>query len=299
MKIRALAALCALLSGSLAAQTAPAAMVSAEWLRAHLADRNLVLLHVGTRPGYDSVHIPGARYFTFGDFAADSSGGRVLELPAPQRLDSVLEVRGVADDSRIVVYAADGWFTPTARAYLTLVWAGLEGRASLLDGGLPAWRAAGGRVTADTVPVPTRGRLTLTPRSDIVVSADWVAARLDRPDVAVIDARNERFYVGNYPPNPRGDGDPRPGHIRGAFSLPFTSMSDSAGRYTRVERLRELFGAAGAAPGDTVVVYCHIGQQASAVWLGARLAGYQARLYDGSFTEWSRLTGAQYPVVRQ
>lgn len=279
--------LCAV--STVAAQNAPPRTVSAEWLRAHAADRDLVLLHVGPPTGYAAAHIPGARHFTFTDFAADSAG-RVLELPDPARLGSALEVRGIGDGTRVVIYMADEWLTPAARAYLTLVWAGLEDRVSLLDGGLAAWRAAGGRVTADTAPIPPRARLTLRPRDDVVVTADWVAARLGRPGVAVVDARNERFFM--------GDGTPRQGHIRGAFSLPFTSMADSAGRFAPAARLAELFAAAGARPGDTVVVYCHIGQQASAVWFGARRAGYTARLYDGSFTEWSRLTGERYPVDR-
>ena len=52
----------------------------------------------------------------------------------------------------------------------------------------------------------------------------------------------------------------------------------------------------GAAPGKLVVAYCHIGQQATAVWFAARLLGREARLYDGSYVEWDRLT--EYPVER-
>jgi thiosulfate/3-mercaptopyruvate sulfurtransferase len=51
--------------------------------------------------------------------------------------------------------------------------------------------------------------------------------------------------------------------------------------------LEALFRAAGVKPGQTVVTYCHIGQQASMVYLVARYLGYEARMYDGSFTEWS------------
>ena len=48
-----------------------------------------------------------------------------------------------------------------------------------------------------------------------------------------------------------------------------------------------MFLAAGAEPGDTVVSYCHIGQQGTFVFFAARLLGYEVRLYDGSFQDWS------------
>ncbi len=57
----------------------------------------------------------------------------------------------------------------------------------------------------------------------------------------------------------------------------------------------DLFKAAGIKPGDTVVSYCHVGQQATVVYFAARRLGYAARLYDGSWDEWSRKS--DLPVV--
>jgi thiosulfate/3-mercaptopyruvate sulfurtransferase len=301
MKRRLSLAVLLVCAAPLVAQAPAPMVVDAQWLRAHIADRNLVLLHVGPRPSYDTAHIAGAQFIGTMEIGRND-GGRTLELPLPATLDSTLEAKGISDDSRIIVYSSDGWGSPSTRVLLTLVWAGLGERVSLLDGGLRAWRAAGGAVTADSTRTPARGRLTLAPRSDVIVTADWLAANRERPGIALIDARNERFYLGNYPPPPpnapANQQDPRPGHITGAFSLPFTSMTDSTGRMRPVTVLRELFASAGAAPGETVVAYCHIGQQATMVWFAARLAGYDVRLYDGSFTEWSRLSGPQYPVTR-
>jgi thiosulfate/3-mercaptopyruvate sulfurtransferase len=56
-----------------------------------------------------------------------------------------------------------------------------------------------------------------------------------------------------------------------------------------------MFAEAGIAPGETVVAYCHIGQQATAVLFAARLAGHPVKLYDGSFTEWEDL---KLPIER-
>jgi thiosulfate/3-mercaptopyruvate sulfurtransferase len=52
--------------------------------------------------------------------------------------------------------------------------------------------------------------------------------------------------------------------------------------------LKLLFARAGVADGDTVVAYCHIGQQGTAVLFAARAIGHPVLLYDGSFQEWSR-----------
>ena len=270
-------------------------LVSADWLAQHLRDPKLVLLQVGPSAGYDSLHIPGARFIAMQEVAAPATpGAPILELPDPATLDSVLESKGISDDSRIVLYESEGWFSPTARIYLTLTWAGLGPRTSVLNGGIAAWRARGGAVSAEAPPPPARGRLTLHPRSDVVVTADWVASRLSARHVRVIDARDTRFFLGNYQTSQR---EPRVGHIPGAYNLPFSNMAaDTLDRFHTPAELRALFESAAAAPGDTVVAYCHIGQQGSAVWFAARLAGYTARLYDGSFTQWSNL--AQYQVER-
>ncbi|MFI5279155.1 MAG: sulfurtransferase [Gemmatimonadales bacterium] len=261
-------------------------LVTADWVARHQHDPGLVLLHVGPRPSYDSVHIAGAQYMGFADFSAPQDTTRpALELPTPGMLDSVLAAKGVSDGSRIVIYSSDEWFTPTSRLYLTLVWAGLGARTSILDGGLPAWRAAHGAVTAATV-TPRPGPLTLHPRSDVIVSTDWVRSHLQDPTVALVDARDTPFYLGTY--SGRFPQRGPQGHIPGAYNIPYGTVVDSTGRMLGADQLRTLFQSARAEPGDTVVTYCHVGQQATLVWLAARLAGYSVRLYDDSFTEWNK-----------
>ena len=63
---------------------------------------------------------------------------------------------------------------------------------------------------------------------------------------------------------------------------------DSVGRFRPITTLKAQFASAGVSDGQTVVTYCHIGQQASLVWFAARLSGLTARLYDGSFQDWAR-----------
>jgi len=81
---------------------------------------------------------------------------------------------------------------------------------------------------------------------------------------------------------------PRPGHIAGAVSVPFDTLNEDRSMTLKDEAtLRKLFESAGVRPGSEVVTYCHIGQQASQVYLAARLLGYRVHLYDGSYEEWA------------
>jgi thiosulfate/3-mercaptopyruvate sulfurtransferase len=115
----------------------------------------------------------------------------------------------------------------------------------------------------------------------LVVDAEYVQSHLKRPGFVVIDARDLVFYDGTE------QGEARRGHIPGAKSLPFTAMFDDAGKLKSSAALQALFRGVGAAPGDTVVAYCHIGMQATAVLFAADHIGYPVKLYDGSFQDWA------------
>ncbi len=260
---------------------------------AAVADRpGSVILHVGRdRAAYDSAHIPGARFLPLGAIVTERDG-LPNELPDVALLDSVFESLGVSDEATVVLY---GEPLAAARAFLTLDYLGLGDRAWVLDGGLAAWGAAGRPVaTAGPEAVP-RARLTPRPRADLLVDAAWVAARLDAPGVALVDARPAAEYQGRE----AGGGVDRPGHIPGAGSLFWrqTLVSEADPRLLPEGRLRELLAGAGVGPGDTVVAYCRTGVQASHLYLVARHLGFEVRMYDGSYVDWSRR--AELPVARR
>ena len=117
--------------------------------------------------------------------------------------------------------------------------------------------------------------------SSVVVNGDFVNANLDKAGVKILDARAPNFYNGE------GGGQPRPGHIPSAGNVPFTSVVDEKGMLKSREAIAQLLTDAGVKPGDRVVTYCHIGQQASLLYLASRYAGHQTSLYDGSFEDWS------------
>jgi thiosulfate/3-mercaptopyruvate sulfurtransferase len=257
-------------------------IVSTEWLAQHLKEDSLVLLQVGEKDEYVAGHIPGAQFITLADISTPRGEGLALELPPVAQLKAAFEKLGVTDKSRIIVYFSKDWVTPTARVFMTLDYLGLGERTSILDGGLPAWRAEGRPVTAE-LREPKAGHLTPRPNTKLVVDASWVSANINKAGVAILDARAPQFYTGA-----EVGRMPRGGHIPSARNIPFSSLvEDSNNRFKSVAALRELFDAADVKQGETVATYCHIGQQASLLYFVARYLGYDAHLYDGSFEDWS------------
>jgi thiosulfate/3-mercaptopyruvate sulfurtransferase len=258
-------------------------LVSPAWVAEQQAARApLVILHVGDRAGYDAGHMPGAQFIALRELS-DPDAKLTLQMASVDRLRAAFQDHGVGDNSRIVICFAGDWVSPAARVFVALDYLGLGDHTSVLDGGLAAWRADQ-RPIIKEVPVVPRGTLTPHPRPDAIVDAAWVASHLRDPRVAIIDARTHAFYAGEMAGN-----YPRQGHIAGAMSLPFNTVTEEASLRMKAEAaLRSLFDAAGAMPGGDVVTYCHIGQQASQVYLAARLLGYRAHLYDGSFEEWAQ-----------
>ena len=275
----------AMLSLQALAQEPSSLLVDIDWLSQHVNDRGLVILHVGNRQEYDAGHIPGARFITEEDVAAphDHSNPKdmMLELPPVDALRAKVASFGISDDSRIVVYFGKNGGVPSAtRIVFTLDYLGLGDRTSLLNGGLAAWQRAGKTVTAAAPPV-VAGKLSARPPKSLVVDAEFVKSVRQRPNHTLVDARAAVFYQGIQPTM-----NNLSGHIPGAVNIPFTEITDTELRIDRA-RIEGLFRKAGVKPGDTVVAYCHVGQQATAVVFAARLLGHPVVMYDGAFQDWA------------
>jgi thiosulfate/3-mercaptopyruvate sulfurtransferase len=271
-------------------------LVTSDWLATQLKDPKLVLFHIGEKPEYDAGHIPGARFLELHDISSPMTMDTTklaLEMLPPDQLRQRLEQLGISDDSRIVIYYGNDWVSPSTRTLLTLQYAGLGARASILDGGLPEWKKGNRQITTDVPAAPKPGKLSARPTVPVVVDADFVKAHIRTPGYAIVDARNTIFYDGpiQEPSGTDAAGHPRrkivPSHVPGATNIVFESVFDDTNHLLPEARLREMFTAAGVKPNDTVIAYCHVGQQATALLFAAEALGYNVKLYDGSFQDWS------------
>ena len=278
-------------AAALAQQSAPTFIAPAE-LAESLNRPELVLLHVGDKESYAAAHIKGARHVELSMLTAPSQPGLQNEMLAPNELETALEALGVGDASRVVVYFAKddlAQVAQAARVVFTLDYAGIGGRTAILDGGLPAWRRAG-HDTTTSVPSVTPGRLTVQPRPEALADLAWM--REHASSTQLVDARPPAFYTGA---DDRNGELKRPGHIPGAVNLPFGSFFNEDKTLKSTGALEQMLSEAGIRKGTPVVTYCHSGVQATVPYVVARMLGYDVRVYDGSYQEWSASDG---PVLK-
>jgi thiosulfate/3-mercaptopyruvate sulfurtransferase len=255
-------------------------LVSAQWLKEHQKDPNLVILQVNfIKLDYDKEHIEGARFLWPRSLGPDTPQG-YLNAPDPKEASQVLQDLGVSQNSHVVLYHVRNEVSSVARIFLTLEHLGLKGNVSFLNGGLESWRKEGYPLTAEVSAVK-KGNFKADVRN-LIVDRDYVAKTLKSEKGMVVDARIKRVYDGE------PVGYPREGHIAGAKNIPYVQMIDANNMFKSLDSLQVYFQPV-ASKDKEIVAYCFIGQTASVVYMAGRLLGYNMKLYDGSMEEWSRL----------
>jgi thiosulfate/3-mercaptopyruvate sulfurtransferase len=178
----------------------------------------------------------------------------------------------------VVVY--DDWNRAgSARAWWVLTAAGLQD-VRILDGGLAAWRASGGRLETGPV-IPQPGNVAV-PHSDLYAGAlpTIDAHQCVTGDVKLLDARAPERFRGETEPVDRVAG-----HIPGARNVPSGSVLRSDGTFLDDDALRHLFQ--GIRRDDSVGAYCGSGVTATIIVAALAALGDQAALFPGSWSEWS------------
>jgi thiosulfate/3-mercaptopyruvate sulfurtransferase len=182
-----------------------------------------------------------------------------------------------------------------ARAYFTLDYLGHGDRAALLDGSIEKWRSEERPVTTD---VPEIKPANFTPKVNekILVKMPEVQrisadAGRGKGNTVLVDARPADEFSGEK----AGDAVPRAGHIPGAEGLFWMENVESKDNpeLKPPPELRTMWKAAGAAPGKRVVTYCRTGGQASFAYFMLKYLGYDVKMYDGSYHEWSHKPGTR------
>lgn len=268
------------------------ALVSPTDLQAELSRPGLVLLDVqftltGDGPAlYAAGHLPGAPFVDLDAVLAGPPGqdGR-HPLPDPARLQTGLRAAGVDDDSSVVVYDQQTSLA-AARAWWVLRWAGLS-RVRVLDGGLAAWRAAGGELSTQLVS-PAPGSVTVRPGALPVLDAEGAAGLVEAG--VLVDARAGERFRGEVEPI-----DPVAGHVPGAVNVPMGELIDAQGRLRPPGELRDRFAAAGVDGSQPVGTYCGSGVTAAHTALALHEIGIAARVYVGSWSHW--VTDPARPVA--
>jgi thiosulfate/3-mercaptopyruvate sulfurtransferase len=245
---------------------------------------------LGGPPGigeFRAGHLPGA---VFIDLDRDLSGepglGGRHPLPDSAAFQAAMRRAGVSGGRPVVAYDA-GDAAAAARVWWLLRYFG-HGQARVLDGGYRAWVASGGAVETGNSPATAAGDFTARPGHVPVLNAGE-AARLARHGV-LLDARSAERYRGEVEPVDRVAG-----HIPGAVSAPAPANVGPDGRFLTPAQLRARFAGLGVTPRAAVGSYCGSGVTAAQEVLALAVAGIEAALYAGSWSEW--ITDPSRPVA--
>jgi thiosulfate/3-mercaptopyruvate sulfurtransferase len=250
-------------------------------LEAMLDDPDLLIVDLCQVQNWQQLHLPGAVHVDPNELV---SGIRpaVGKLPELEQLERLFARIGYAPSKHIVAYDDEGggW---ACRFLWTLDVIG-HTRYSYLNGGLHSWYRERHPVTADVRRVePAVVHLTLHPEP--IAEIDTVMAALDDPRVKIWDARSREEYLG------LRSGSLRSGHIPGAVNLDWLELMDR-NRNLRLlpeAELQRKLAAVGIQPGQHIITHCQSHHRSGLTYFAAKLLGYSAQGYHGSWGEWGNL----------
>jgi thiosulfate/3-mercaptopyruvate sulfurtransferase len=269
----------------------PSALVSTDWLTAHLGKPGLAVLDASyhlpaaardAAAEFAAGHIPGARFLGLASLF-DAASPVPYAFPTPAQLAERLASLGVGPDDAIILYD-DSAIRTAARAWFVLTASGWRGDVAILDGGLAKWRAEGRALEGGAPTVTPAAPATLSPPARVRNKAEMLA-NLDTRAAQVLDARSaDRVYGTGVDPVHGGPN----GRIPGALGLPFTAVLNADGTYKPPAELRAAFMGAGLDLSQPITATCGSGVTASVLLFALHLIGVDgAALYDGSWSEWS------------
>ncbi|MFC6157462.1 sulfurtransferase [Kribbella jiaozuonensis] len=254
------------------------------------------------KEAYDGGHLPGAYFVDLDTELAGPPGPGRHPLPDATTVTATFHRLGITSaDTPVVVYDAANSMS-AARAWWIFRYFGLT-NVRVLDGGLAAWKAAGGEVTTEA---PTEAADAATSEATGDSAPGGAAAFAATPghlpvldaegaaEVAakgiLLDARAPQRFAGDVEPM-----DPVAGHIPGATNAPTTANVDESGRFLPAADLRTRFENLGVAPDGDTAVYCGSGVTATHEALALETAGLPATVYIGSWSDW--ITDPTRPIA--
>jgi thiosulfate/3-mercaptopyruvate sulfurtransferase len=281
-----------LLGASLAgAQPLPGGpLVSTEWLANHLQHPDIRIIEVSVNPGlYERAHIPGAVNFSW---YSDLNDRVRRDIVSSQNFEALLSTAGIRPDTTVILYGdSNNWFSAWA-AWVFEIYG--TRHVKLLDGGRKKWEAEQ-RPLDNRVPQYSATQYKV-PQVNLALRArlsDALAAAEGKSDHRLIDIRSADEYQGKvFAPAGFPELAVRAGHIPGAVNVPWGQAVREDGSFKSAEELRKVYAAVGIDGSKPIITYCRIGERSSHTWFAlAKILGYPARNYDGSWTEYGNAVG--------
>jgi thiosulfate/3-mercaptopyruvate sulfurtransferase len=270
------------------------ALVSAAWLKENIADKKLVILHVGDADNsvYVRGHIEGAQYLDWKTELANASESKLRNgVVVQSKFQQVVKRLGIDSDSTVVLYAeGKSGLKATWGSWVFNLYGFQDVR--ILDGGLLKW-VAGGNATTFAVPaakpagnfITTNDSRNLRAKiSEVISNAQSKSAKR----AIIVDTRDAASYAGASASTGLGNAAAT-GHIASAKSIPTASILNADGTFKSVAEIKAAYAAVGVTSSSKVLLYCGTGLLASASWFAlTQVLGYKSvKNYDGSWFEFS------------
>ncbi len=269
----------------------PEALVSTEWVAAHLNDPSVRIVESNEDPLlYPSGHIPGAVQV---DWTHDLNDQVKRDYLNKAGFEALMSRSGISKDTTVVFYGdKNNWWATYALWVFHLFG---HNNTKIMDGGRAKWEREGRPMTRE-VPTYPATQYSAPNRDDSQIRAfrDQVLAH-QQAGKPLIDVRSPAEYSGEklHMPDYPNEGALRGGHIPGAKSVPWgKAINADDNTFKSADELRQLYEKEqGLSSDKDVVVYCRIGERSSHTWFVLTyLLGYpHVRNYDGSWTEYGNL----------
>lgn len=274
-------------------------LVSAEWLNNNLGDEKLKVIDASWfmpgsgRNGKDEwfrKRIPGAVFFDFDGEICDRSSPLPHMMPSVTQFEQAVSLLSFGNDDTVVVYDSAGIFS-APRVWWMFKAMGHK-QVALLDGGLPAWEAAGFAIETHQPVTPEKSDYKASLMAERIIDRNALLVGINEGSVNVVDVRPADRFAGAV-------AEPRPGvrsgHMPGAQNLPFPTLL-SGGKFKSTDELKALVSPTLSAEKQNVAS-CGSGVTACMLALAAEHAlNRVVTVYDGSWSEWG--SDEALPIVK-
>lgn len=266
-------------------------LVSTDWVAQKTGDPNIRIVEVSVEPGvYEQGHIPGAANVKWHTDLVDNPR---RDIVSKEQFEALASKLGITPDTTVVLYGDNNnWFAAWGAWVFKLYG---HDNVKLVDGGRKKWELE--KRPLDTSAPSIKATKYAAAGVNAALRAklpDVVAIAEGKEKSALLDIRSPDEYSGKViAPAGIQELAVRAGHVPGAVNVPWkTAVNDADGTFKSPEELKKIYADKGVDGSQPVVVYCRIGERSAHTWFVlSELLGYDAKQYDGSWTEYGNSVG--------
>jgi thiosulfate/3-mercaptopyruvate sulfurtransferase len=270
----------------------PETLVTTDWVATHGPDPTVRVVEVDVdTKAYDEGHVPGAVAWAWNSQLCDTVRRDIL---SKAQFEELMASSGITPDMTIVIYGDNNnWFAAWA-FWQAKIYGHRDVR--LMNGGRKKWLEEGRELSTQAPQVRRTQYKAAEPDFSLRAYLPQVQEAVSKRKAALVDVRSPQEFTGEIlaPPG-LPETCQRGGHLPGARNIPWGKAANEDGTFRSADELRQLYAAEGIDGSQPVIAYCRIGERSSHTWFVLKyLLGFDnVTNYDGSWTEWGNLVGAQ------